>query len=87
MIRCSIQNPPKASYWAPLVLGLIATALTLSQHQRALRHWQKLVSSVVRSAEFQWLADLVLANGTAIVAAVAFTALLARFSPVLRMYR
>ena len=87
MTRCFIHTPAKASYWAPLVLGFIATALTLSQHQRALRHWQKLISSVVRSAEFQWLADLALANGAAIVAAVAFTALLTRFSPVLRMYR
>ena len=87
MTRCFIQTRSKASCWAPLVLGFIAIALTLSQHQRALRHWQKLISSVARSAEFQWLADLALANGAAIGAAVAFTALLACFSPVLRMYR
>lgn len=87
MTRNPNQTLSKNPCWAPLILGLAACALALSQHQRTLRHWQKVISSAVRSAEFQSVADQLLANGVATVAAVTFLSILARFSPALRMYR
>lgn len=85
MIRHLKKAPFETACLASIFLAVTATLLLLSQHQRTLRHWQKLISSAARSAEAQSLADLALTN-TLVPAGIAIClcagAFLARFSHV-----